>query len=309
MGVSVQDPDASRPHERDPEAPVGWTRYWPEGRSALPPTLCGTGNVCRPLERHSRGRSQGCWFDGRGESIDIAERLESWQKAGDERLWKLIVSPEFGDRADLKRLTRDLASRMEKDLGVPLEWVPVAHYNTEHPRVHMALRGVGAECRSLHLSRDYIKLGIREIAEDLCSRQLGHRTELDAAVAQRREVRQHRYTSLDRIIKRGAEKAEDVQVLNQAPDWVRARVLAVSLLVFQGGVAAGSPIWGALAARVGPDMGGERSSRRAWIISAIVRCDVDLTPWNHCAYRLSLTLMPKQARSWSRLNTTWIPLE
>jgi hypothetical protein len=25
------------------------------------------------------------------ESIDIAERLENWQKAGDERLWKLIV--------------------------------------------------------------------------------------------------------------------------------------------------------------------------------------------------------------------------
>jgi type IV secretory pathway VirD2 relaxase len=71
-------------------------------------------------------------FDGRGESIDIAERLESWQKAGDERLWKLIVSPEFGDRADLKRLTRDLASRMEKDVGMPLEWVAVAHYNTDH---------------------------------------------------------------------------------------------------------------------------------------------------------------------------------
>jgi MFS family permease len=31
----------------------------------------------------------------------------------------------------------------------------------------------------------------------------------------------------------------NVQVLNQAPDWVRARVLAVSLLVFQGGVAVG----------------------------------------------------------------------
>ena len=148
-------------------------------------------------------------FDGRGESIDIAARLESWQKAGDERLWKLIVSPEFGDRADLKRLTRDLVSRMEKDLGMPLEWVAAAHYNTEHPHVHVALRGIGAEGRPLHLSKDYVKQGIREIAEDLCTRQLGHRTELDAAVAQRREVHQHRYTSLDRIIKRDAEKAED----------------------------------------------------------------------------------------------------
>src|SRR6202451_3195382 len=164
--------------------------------------------VARESATHD-GEPKAVGFDDRGESIDIAARLESWQKAGDERCWKLIISPEFGDRADLKRLTRDLVSRMEKDLGMPLEWVAVAHYNTQHPHVHMALRGIGAEGRPLHLSRDYIKLGIREIAEDLCTRQLGHRTELDAAVAQRREVQQHRYTSLDRIIKRDAEKAEE----------------------------------------------------------------------------------------------------
>jgi type IV secretory pathway VirD2 relaxase len=116
-------------------------------------------------------------FDNRGESIDIAERLEGWQRAGDDRLWKLILSPEFGDRADLRRLTRDLVSRMERDLGTPLEWVAVAHYNTEHPHVHFALRGIDAEGRPLGLSRDYVKQGIREIAEDLCTRQLGYRTE------------------------------------------------------------------------------------------------------------------------------------
>ena len=49
-------------------------------------------------------------------------RLEDWQKASDERLWKLIVSPEFGDRVDLKRLTRDLMSEMQTDLATPLEW-------------------------------------------------------------------------------------------------------------------------------------------------------------------------------------------
>jgi len=149
-------------------------------------------------------------FDVRRESIDIAERLESWQRAGDERLWKLIVSPEFGDRADLKRLTCDLVSRMQSDLGMPLQWVAVAHYNTEHPHVHIALRAIGMDCRPLNLSQDYVKQGIREIAEDLCTRQLGHRTELDAAIAQRREVHQHRYTSLDRIIKRHTEQVEEV---------------------------------------------------------------------------------------------------
>lgn len=43
---------------------------------------------------------RGVGFNGIEESIDIATRLEGWQKACDERLWKLIVSPEFGDRVD-----------------------------------------------------------------------------------------------------------------------------------------------------------------------------------------------------------------
>jgi len=150
-------------------------------------------------------------FNATEESIDIAARLEGWQKANDERLWKLIVSPEFGDRVDLKRLTCDLISQMETDLGTWLEWVAVAHFNTEHPHIHVALRGVGGEGRPLRLSRDFIREGIRHITEDLCTRQLGYRTEFDAADAQRREVHQHRYTSLDRIIQRDADRAEDAE--------------------------------------------------------------------------------------------------
>ena len=150
-------------------------------------------------------------FSATEESIDIAARLEGWQKTNDERLWKLIVSPEFGDRVDLKRLTRDLISQMETDLGTRLEWVAAAHFNTEHPHVHVALRGVGAEGQSLRLSRDFIREGIRHITENLCTRQLGYRTEFDAADAQRREVHQHRYTSLDRTIQRDADRAEAAQ--------------------------------------------------------------------------------------------------
>jgi type IV secretory pathway VirD2 relaxase len=158
------------------------------------------------------GGSRGIGFDGNNESAEIAQRLQSWQQAGDERLWKIIVSPEFGDRADLRKLTRDLLSGMEKNLGTPLEWVAVAHYNTEHPHVHVALRGVGADARPLRLSRDYVKEGIREIAQDLCTRQLGYRSQWDAAEAQRREVQQHRYTSLDRAIKRDRTQTQDSAV-------------------------------------------------------------------------------------------------
>jgi type IV secretory pathway VirD2 relaxase/predicted DNA-binding transcriptional regulator len=155
------------------------------------------------------GGSRGIGFDGKCESTEIVQRLESWQQAGDERLWKIIVSPEFGDRVDLKKLTRDLLAGMEKNLGTPLEWAAVAHFNTEHPHVHVALRGVGAEGGPIRLGRDYVREGIREMAQDLCTRQLGYRSQWDAAEAQRREVQQHRYTSLDRAIQRDGTQTPD----------------------------------------------------------------------------------------------------
>jgi hypothetical protein len=156
-------------------------------------------------------------FDADHENRDVAATLNNWQKAGDERLWKLIVSPEFADRMDLNRLTRDLIARMETDLNTSLEWVAVAHFNTEHPHVHVALRGIDRHGQALRLERDYIKKGIREIAESLCTQQLGYRTELDAAEAERREVYQQRYTSLDRIITREAERDADFLIYGTAP--------------------------------------------------------------------------------------------
>jgi type IV secretory pathway VirD2 relaxase len=136
--------------------------------------------------------------------VNVAATLEAWQSARDNRLWKIIISPEFGERVDLTQLTRDLMARIEKDLGVRPEWVAVGHFNTEHPHVHVALRGIAKDGEEIRLSREYVKAGLRSIAEDLCTRQLGHRTELDAFEAERREIRENRFTSLDRMILRAA---------------------------------------------------------------------------------------------------------
>lgn len=149
-------------------------------------------------------KSTAVGFDAKGESVEVASTLGEWQQAGDERLWKLIISPEFGERVDLKNLARHLVRRMESDLGTSLEWVAVSHYNTEHPHIHIALRGVDGDGKPFKLDRDYIKHGIRGIAADLCTNQLGYRTELDADSAQGGEVRQYRLTSLDRLIRNRA---------------------------------------------------------------------------------------------------------
>ncbi len=153
-------------------------------------------------ESASQGRAVEAGFDVTERGINIATRLDHWQHASDERMWKIIVSPEFGDKIDLVQLTRDLMNRMTRDLNTRLEWVAVSHFNTDNPHVHIALRGVRENGKSFRLERDYVKHGIRSIAEELCTRQLGYRTQRDTAEAQRREVSQQRFTSLDRAIAR-----------------------------------------------------------------------------------------------------------
>ena len=156
----------------------------------------------RYIARESASRDGGAGFNDDAAAVEPAQALDRWQKQGDARLWKFIVSPEFGDRVDLQQLTRELMRHIENDLGTRLEWVAVSHFNTEHPHTHVALRGVRDDGSVLDLPRDYVKTGIRMIAEDLCTRQLGFRTELDARAAERREIDQSRVTSLDRIIGR-----------------------------------------------------------------------------------------------------------
>jgi hypothetical protein len=144
-----------------------------------------------------------------GPVTDLPAKLREWQSARDPRLFKLIVSPEFGDRVGLEHLVRELMHRMEADLGRNLEWAAVSHHNTEHPHAHIVLRGI-ADGEELRLDRDYVKSGVRKHAEDICTEQLGFRTPADVALAHDREVGQARFTSLDRQIARRRPSASGV---------------------------------------------------------------------------------------------------
>src|SRR5215472_3491474 len=124
----------------------------------------------RYLSRESAAQTehgQGSGFDRDSANRDLASTLGTWQRANDPRLFKLIISPEFGDRLDLRGLTRGLMSKMEVDLGTQLQWIATVHRNTEYPHVHVALRGVTEDGQPLRLPRDYVKHGIRAIAENL----------------------------------------------------------------------------------------------------------------------------------------------
>jgi MFS family permease len=79
----------------------------------------------------------------------------------------------------------------------------------------------------------------------------------------------------------------NVLILNHAPDWVRARVLAVSTLVIQGAVAAGSATWGAVAARFDIETAllcagaGAIATTALALFMRLPEATVDLTSWNH----------------------------
>jgi type IV secretory pathway VirD2 relaxase len=139
-------------------------------------------------------------FTAETTGVDVAGKLGSWQKSADTRLWKLIISPEFGEKIDLERLTRDLMGRMESDLHRSLEWIAVAHFNTEHPHVHVALRGLDSAGEEFRLDRHYVRNGLRSVAQHFATVQLGYRTEQDAVTALRRQIPVQRFSPLDRLI-------------------------------------------------------------------------------------------------------------
>src|SRR6267143_4606299 len=63
------------------------------------------------------GRPAEAGFDAIEQSLNIPAALESWQVAGDERFFKIIVSPEFADRLNLRQHTRELMQRFQSDVG------------------------------------------------------------------------------------------------------------------------------------------------------------------------------------------------
>src|ERR1700726_2503015 len=164
------------------------------------------------------GRAAEAGFNATDQKLDIATTLDNWQSAGDERLFKIIVSPEFADRLNLHKYARELMRRMEPDLGTQIEWVAAVHHNTEHPHVHIAVRGVDDEGRAVRLPREYIRAGLRGRAEEIATEALGYRTPAHAQEAQRREIVQNRYTSLDRILQRANDGSSSHFVVTANPN-------------------------------------------------------------------------------------------
>ncbi len=176
-----------------------------------------------PLATHLNYlRREGVTRDGEkahlfGPGGDDADPKAFAERCQDDRHhFRFIVSPDDAvDMADLRSFTRDLVGQMEKDLDTRLDWVAVDHWNTEHPHVHLIVRGVRDDGQDLVISRDYIKEGMRDRARDLITQELGPRSDLDIQRSLERQVAAERFTQLDRQLMRDGREAG---VVDMAPE-------------------------------------------------------------------------------------------
>ena len=157
----------------------------------------------------TRDESPGKLFDAAGDEADgraFAERCKD-----DRHHFRFIVSPDdAGELKNLRTFTRELMDQASRDLGTRLDWVAIDHWNTEHPHVHILVRGRADDGKDLVISRDYISTGFRARAGDLVTRELGPRSELEARQGLEAETTAERWTRIDRVLAREAGAADGV---------------------------------------------------------------------------------------------------
>jgi len=159
------------------------------------------------LERDgvTRDGEPGCLYstftDNAGRDAFIERGLD------DRHQFRMIISPEDGAAYDdLKPFTRDVMAKMEADLGTTLDWVAADHHDTGHPHVHIVVRGVTEDGKTLNIAGDYIAHGIRHRASEILTRDLGPQTEREVERQLENEVEAERLTRLDKTL---IERAEE----------------------------------------------------------------------------------------------------
>ncbi len=166
--------------------------------------------------------SPGVAYDGSGrlERAEFETDIEA-----EQRQFRIIISPEDGNDLDLERYVQTYMQRIEEDLGRKLIWVAVNHYNTDNPHAHVVIRGVDADGREVLLDPEYVSHGLRHVAQELATRELGPVPALERRARLQREVGLLRYTSLDAALERRAvdgvfrERPRDSLGRHRDPHW------------------------------------------------------------------------------------------
>ena len=153
-------------------------------------------------------------FNAERNDLNLGRTFDAWQTSGDPRVWKLIVSPEKGGRIDLEVHAKHLIRSMEHDTGLRFEWAGVVHNATDHPHVHIAIRGMSRDGREVRFSREYIKRGMRDRSREFLTSELGFRRAHELDAARERTLRSERMTGFDMALenRRDARGIVDLSV-------------------------------------------------------------------------------------------------
>ncbi|MGE0407698.1 MAG: DUF3363 domain-containing protein [Amphiplicatus sp.] len=173
------------------------------GAHGLPKARAHLNYIQRDAAGGERGAAE--LYGPTQDRVDGGQFLEEGN--GDRHQFRIILSPEdAGELQSLSHFTRDVMAAAEEDLGTRLDWVAVNHFHTDHPHVHIVLRGRSDDGADLVIAKSYITHGFRRRAEDLATLELGPRRDLEIARSRVAEVERQALTGLDRdLLRRAAD--------------------------------------------------------------------------------------------------------
>ena len=158
-------------------------------------------------ESASQDGQHGVFYDAMQEGLNARQIVKAWEQ--DRHHFRLIVSAEnAADLPELKLYIRRVMARVERDLGTPLQWLAVDHYNTDNPHTHVLFRGLKQDQTDLVMPRKYVSYGIRFQAEKVATEMLGPRSADDIRREHDNQINAERFTALDRMIERSIEVGE-----------------------------------------------------------------------------------------------------
>jgi len=117
-----------------------------------------------------------------------------------DRNFRIFLSPQ-SDQVNLKEMTENFIQVLELQTGYSFYWQGSNHYNTAHPHSHILINGIDKKGKNVDIPRDIVKTFMREYARDICTSQIGYRTEEEIELEKTREPEAMRFTRIDESIK------------------------------------------------------------------------------------------------------------
>lgn len=147
--------------------------------------------------------------------LDGKSLTSAW--ATDARHFRLIISAEDGAAmGDLQPFIREVMAGLEAKLATKLEWLAVDHHDTDNPHSHVLLRGRRADGQELFIPSRLIASGIREHAQEIVTRALGPRQNVDLVQERAREIATRGPSPLDKELLRARDRRGNIYT--QRPD-------------------------------------------------------------------------------------------